>query len=264
MRKMKEDKNERFEHGRKKIKSFENYQFVSILSKILQPVFNILFYISVFFVLLLMILSLILLFVNMPVDEMLLPPFMHKADVYLQEEAYSEASSDTAAEVAEGYVITLGNGVKIATLAENVTLGNIKTVLYAEITVLVFALLTVAPILKFLAALLNNINKKIYFDLKNARYIMFIGLCVSVGTMLIRFMSQFYNYYLLNQFITDASQEISLHLRIDALSGLTGLAIILIGFIFAHSCGAVALHTHSNTDSATDNANDTTTDIVIK
>ena len=205
-----------------KIKKQKSYKFVEFLSRILQPIFNILFYIAVVFIFLFIILSIILSFVHMPVDEMLLPPFMDKVQ---------DGGSATAA-----YAIYLGNGVKITTDAENVTLENIKTVFFAGINVVVFILLTIAPIFKFTAALLYNINTKKYFDLKNARYLMFIGLCVSVGTVVIRFMTQFYNYYLLTQFITDAPQEIALQLRIDILSGITGLVIIFTGLIFAYVC----------------------------
>jgi hypothetical protein len=154
---------------------------------------------------------------------MLLPPFMH--------EVYPDNSAELWA-----YDISLGNGVKIITASENVTLENIKKVLSAGINVVIFTLLTLAPIFKFSAALLENINRKIYFDLKNSRYVIYIGLCISAGTVLVRFMSQFYNYYLLTMFITDAPQNIELQLRVDILSGITGLAVIFIGLIFAHIC----------------------------
>jgi hypothetical protein len=49
-------------------------------------------------------------------------------------------------------------------------------------------------------------------------------------------MLQFYNYYLLKQFIRDASQDIDLQLRVDILSGITGLVIILTGLIYAYIC----------------------------
>ena len=208
---------------KEKVKKPKNYKFVGVLAKILHPTFNVLFYITAVFIFLFIILTVILFFVNMPVEEMLLPPFMNKIMPYNNP-------------ILEAYVISLGNGVKITTFAENVSLENIKIVFFAGINVVVFVLLTVAPIFRFAAALLDNINKKKYFDIKNARYIMFIGLCVSIGTVIIRFMTQFYNYYLLTQFITDASQDIAMHLRVDILSGIAGLVIILTGIIFAYIC----------------------------
>jgi len=220
-----------------KEKKPKSYKFVGVTAKILQPIFNILFYAAIVFVCLFVILAIILFFVNMPVDEMLLPPFMHKIKPY---------NNPTL----EAYVIQLGNGVKITTAAENVTLGNVKTVFFAGINVVIFVLLTLAPIFRFLESLLENINKKRFFDSKNARYIMFIGLCISVGTIAIRFMTQFYNYYLLTQFITDAQQDIDLQLGVDVLSGVTGVAIIFIGLIFAYICQVHNIETepHANSD----------------
>jgi hypothetical protein len=84
--------------------------------------------------------------------------------------------------------------------------------------------------------LLKNINSGEYekiTDEKNPRYVMFIGLCIFIGAILIRFVMRFYNYYLAARFI-DAVQEIKLSLGIDVLSGITGLTILFIGFIFAY------------------------------
>jgi len=159
--------------------------------------------------------------VNVEVDNMLLPPFMHKI----------------AVDSGNAYEISFGNGIKIITDVSNVFLDDIKAVLYAGIFVLICTLLTVAPVFKFLSLLLININSKEpdkVLDEKNPRYVMFIGLCVFLGTVLIRFMLRIYNYYLAARFIKGAPQEIKLSLGIDILDGITGLAIIFIGLIFAY------------------------------
>lgn len=190
------------------------------LFKLLQRVFNILFYVSAFFILLSLILSLILVFINVDVDEMLLPPFMNK----IEDETGHAAS----------YEISFGNGIKVGVNSSDIDLDDIKAALFAGIFVVIFTLLTVAPIFKFLDLLLKNINNKNLFDAKNPRYVMYIGLCVFIGNMAIRFVMRFYNYYLAVRFIKEAAEKIHLSLGIDILSGITGLAILLIGFIFSY------------------------------
>lgn len=201
----------------------KNYKYMSFVSKLARPVFNILFYISVFFVILCFILAVILFFTNVEVEKMLLPPFMHKIA--------GEAGQITK------YEISFGNGIKVLTKPENVVLDDIKAVLFAGIFVIVCALLTLAPVFRFLAALLGNIGSGDYgkmTDEKNPRYVMFIGLCVFAGNVLIGFMMRFYNYYLAVRFIKCEPQEIKLSLGIDLTDGVPGLAILLIGLIFAY------------------------------
>jgi len=200
-----------------------NLTFVFL--KVLQPVFSVLFYAAIFFIALSLVLSVIIFFVNVNVEQMLLFPFMHKI-------------ADDSGEITS-YGISFGNGIEIITEATkgNVALNDIKAVLYAGIFVFVCTLLTVAPIFKFLSLLLKNINSGEYSkitDEKNPRYVMYIGLCVFFGTILIRFMMRFYNYYLAVRFIKEAQTEIRLSLGIDVLSGITGLAILLIGLIFSY------------------------------
>ena len=201
----------------------KNYKFAFVLLKLLQPFFGILFYVSIFFIALCLILSVILLFVKVDVDQLLLFPFMHKIA--------GEAGKITA------YDISFGNGIKIITDVKNVVLDDIKAVLFAGLFVLICTLATIAPVFKFLAMLLKNINSGEYekiIDEKNPRYVMFTGLCIFIGAILIRFVMRFYNYYLAARFI-DAVQTIKLSLGVDALSGITGLTIVFIGFVFAYA-----------------------------
>ena len=201
----------------------KNYRYMSFVSKVMHPVLNVLFYVAVFFIVLCFILAIILFFTNVEVEKMLLPPFMHKI-------------ADEAGKINE-YEISFGNGIKVVTAAQNVVLDDIKAVLFAGIFVIVCTLLTLAPIFKFSAALLKNIgsgdHKKI-IDEKNPRYVSFIGLCIFVGSILIRFMMRFYNYYLAVRFIKCEPQEIKLSLGIDLTDGVPGLAIMFIGLIFAY------------------------------
>jgi len=211
------DKTEKSDPGKKNSKN------APVFLKILQPVFNILFYAAIFFIALCLILFLILLMVKVDVEQMLLLPFMHKI-------------TDAAGKITE-YEITFGNGIKIITDVKNVVLDDIKAVLFAGLFVLICTLATIAPVFKFLAMLLKNINSGEYekiIDEKNPRYVMFTGLCIFIGAILIRFVMRFYNYYLAARFI-DAVQTIKLSLGVDALSGITGLTIVFIGFVFAYA-----------------------------
>ena len=206
---------------RKKVK---NYGFVAVFCKLAHPVAGVLFYAAAFFIVLCFILSIILFFVNVDVDKALLPPFISKIA--------NEAGKATK------YEISFGNGIKVVTDAANVTLDDIKAALYAEIFVIACTLLTLAPIFKFLSALMKNIGSGEFekiIDEKNPRYVMFIGLCVFFGAVLIRFMTRFYNYYLAARFIKGAPQQIKLSLGIDILDGMTGLAILFIGAFLAYA-----------------------------
>ena len=197
----------------------KNYKAVLTLAKLLQPVLSVLFYAAIFFIVFFLILTVIIFFVNVEADQLLLAPFMDKIDNG----------------AGEAYIISFGNGIKIIT--ETIELSDIKAVIFAGIFVIICTLLTVAPVFKFLAALMKNIGSgetERILDEKNPRYVMFIGLCIFIGTILIRLMTRFYNYYLAVKFIKCAPQEIKLSLGIDILSGLTGLAILLIGLVFAY------------------------------
>ena len=202
----------------------KNYRYMSLVSKVMSPVFNALFYVAAFFVVLCFVLAVILFFTNVEVEKMLLPPFMHKI-------------ADGAGRTTH-YEISFGNGIKIMTAAQNVALGDIKAALYAGIFVILCNLLTLAPVFRFLSALLKNIGSGDYeriIDEKNPRYVMFIGLCVFLGSLLIRFMMRFYNYQLAEKFIRCEPQKIKLSLGIDIVDGVPGLAILFVGLVFAYA-----------------------------
>lgn len=198
----------------------KGFQVSFALFKVLQPIFNALFYVALFFTVLLFIISLIILIVDVSVEQLLLSPYMNQI---------TNAAGDPA------YSISFGNGIKIIT--ENPDLGSIKLVIFSEIFVIIFVLLTAAPVFRFLALLMKNINSKefiLLIDPKNPKYIMYIGLCVCFGNMLIQFMIRLYNYLLAKNFITGAEQEIYWSWVPNPSSGVPGLVIIFIGLIFAY------------------------------
>ena len=191
---------------------------VFMLLKLLQPVFGVLFYAAIFFIVLSLILLVMVLIVNVETDQLLLAPFMGKI-------------TDEAGEIT-AYSVSFGNGIKIIT--DTVELGEIKSTIYAGIFVFICALFTAAPIFKLFSLLLENINSKETAKItskKTPKYIIYIGLCFFAGNILTKFVARFYNYYLAVKFIKSAPQEIKLSLGFDITGGITGLAIILIGIV---------------------------------
>jgi len=192
-----------------------------VLLKLLPPVFGVLFYAAIFFIVLSLILLVMVLLVNVDTDQMLLAPFMGKI-------------TDEAGEIT-AYSVSFGNGIKIIT--DTVELSEIKSAIYAGIFVFICALLTAAPIFKLFSLFLGNITSKETAKItaeKNPKYIIYMGLCFFAGNILTKFVARFYNYYLAVKFIKGAPQEIKLSLGFDILSGIGGLAIILIGFMLGY------------------------------
>ena len=87
-----------------------------VLLKTSSMVFNTLFHVSITLVAVSFLVALIVLIVNVPTDEMLLPPYMKKI--------FDENG------VLVEYSINLGNGASIVKPVSEVTLGNIKSVVY--------------------------------------------------------------------------------------------------------------------------------------
>ncbi len=192
---------------------------------VLYPLCKILFYASVIFIALFIVLTLIVFLMNTSVDEMLLPPFMHKI---------ADDSGVTAA-----YEIFLGNGVKVLRDADMITADDIKTVIYAGIVLLIGVLLIIAPAAKFVGSLAKNIRDEKYLDEKNGRLVMYTGLTVLIGNPFILFVSRFYNYYLIKTFLKEASDEINLALGFDVYGMIFGALILLFGLIYAKTLYAL-------------------------
>jgi len=188
------------------------------LCGILSPVCTVIFYGAVILIALLLVLMFIVFLMNTSVDDMLLPPFMHKI--------IGEGG------VTEGYEIFLGNGVKVIRDAASVTAQDIKTVIYAGIILLIGALLITAPTAKFIGLLSRNIRQKNYFDEKNGRYVVYTGLTVLFGNPFILFVSRFYNYYLIKTFLKESADMMRLQLGFDIYGMIFGALILFFGLVY--------------------------------
>lgn len=188
------------------------------LLKLLNKIFNILFYAAVFLIFLSVIVALIVAIVKVDVDHMILPPFMKRGE-------------DSSGAVGN-YALHIGNGLKITVEAETITLGDIKAMIYSGLFLLIAILATAAPIIKFFAALMRNIVNGFPDDIKNIYYMYYIGLCLSVGGIIIKFVTRFYNYKLISIFVKDSAAVLQLDLNIDLLYAVPGLLIIFAAFLF--------------------------------
>ena len=192
------------------------YRSIVLLSKFASPILKLLYYVFIAGVLLCGIIALIMLLVNTSVEDMLLPPLMsvHENDYYS---------------------IFIGNGIRIDAAYDAVTLADIKTVIYAEllITAAFFAML--APVSLFLSRLMKNVAEGAEYHLKNARYMIYMGLSVMIGYTFVQAAGRFYNYLLVKTFVADG-EAIHLSMSVDPDGVIIGLLIILFAYIYGHAC----------------------------
>ncbi len=183
------------------------------LAKICSPILKALYYVSIVVIVLLGIIALIMLFVNTSVENMMLPPFMSvHGDEY--------------------YSITIGNGIRMHAPYDTVSLGDIKTVIYAELMMLAAVLCIFAPIALFLSKFFKNVFGGKEYDLINVRYIKYIAITVMVGSTFVRVFRGVYNYLLVKTFVSD-SEMIRFAFELD----LGGIAIGVLIFVFASVFG---------------------------
>ncbi|MCI8388471.1 MAG: DUF2975 domain-containing protein [Clostridiales bacterium] len=196
-------------------KNRSQYRMVSVLSKIGAPIFKILYYLFIAGLVLCGIIALIIFLVNTSVEKIMLPPLMtlHGHDYYS---------------------IFIGNGIRIDTAYEAVKLADIKTVIYAELIMIAAFCCMMAPVSLFLSQLMKNIANGAPYNLKNARYTIYIGLSVMVGYTFVLFARRFYNYLLVKTFVAD-SDAIHLSLGLDFGGILIGLLIIFLGYVIGHA-----------------------------
>ena len=197
------------------------YDYVFTLSKALSPTATAAFYVSFVLILLLVIISAIIFFVNVSVDNMLLPPFMKET-----------ISLDNI----PSYTIDFGVGFKINTPREGVTLGDIKAVIYAFILFLVASLVMLAPIFNFLARFFKNISEKNLFSEDNARMINRVGITVIVGSIIVELAYRFYIFTLANTFLSQDSAAINISLGFNWNSLVVGGFIIFLGSVYGCAC----------------------------
>ena len=209
------------------LKADKNGSWLVWPAKPAAPLFGLAFWVLGIAALLLVVCALIVVFIQVPVEDMLLPPFMHAVR--------SEAGELT------GYNIMVGNGIRMYADRAEVELGDIKTVIYAGIMVAVTVLLTFAPICRFIGEILANLARKNPLAPVNARCVKLIGMTVLIGESLILFVSRFYNYLLVRTFIHGGdNMELSLGLNFTGI--VMGLLLLFAGEVYAYALRMV----HSN------------------
>ncbi len=191
------------------------YGKISGISKIASPILKALYYAAIVAAVLVGIVALIMLFVNVPVDEMLLPPYMSETD--------------------SGYSIAIGNGIRIDTPKEDVTLGDIKTVVYAELMLFAASLCIFAPICLFLSKISKNLASDGLYNMKNGRYMMYVGITVAVGYSFVSVVRDFYNYLLVKTY-TPVPEAVHLSLRPELGGIFAGLVIIIFACVYSAAC----------------------------
>lgn len=196
------------------------YKWVKYAAKFLIPLFTVFFYTLIIAAIVLVLCAIILLFINVPVEKMIMPPFM---------QAVKDGSKLL------GYDVYLGNGLKIFTGTEFLRLSNIKTVYYITIAGICTILLTAAPTVKFLALLLCNISVDDFFNAKNPQYIDFIGRAILAGGTIVSIIRYFFNYYLVKLFAEDGS-NVSFSFGINLFIVALGLLVIFFGHIYGYVC----------------------------
>lgn len=204
-----------FSKKEKALKPKFKYRGITVLARPMTPILRIIYYALILCVLLAGIVALIMLFVNVPVEDMMLPPFM-------------TLDGDT-------YSITIGNGIRIDCAYDSVTLGDIKTVIYAELMMFAAISCILAPTALFLSRLLKNVSHGEEYSLQNARYISYIGLCITVGSTFVRLARSFYNYLLVKTFVSDPD-AICFAFELDLGGIATGVLIIVLAYIYGHVC----------------------------
>lgn len=202
-----------------KNKEKKDFRFLRSLCRTLSPVCRVLFWICVAVAAILAVVCIIVPIVKVPAADMLLPPFMKL-----------KAVDDT-------YEISLGNGILISSAASSVTLDNIKTAIYCGIAIAEAVLIVLLPILANLGALLMNIGEDRLFDLRNAKYVKYIGLTILIGNTAVLFINRFFNYYLVKTFL---SSSVRFRAGLDLIGIVMGLLVLLIGAIYGYTirmCG---------------------------
>lgn len=195
------------------------YGTVKFISRILAPAFHAAFYIAFVLAALCIVCAFVVLLVNTPVEEFLLPPFMRTVE--------------TKGEIT-GYHIFIGNGVKIYAESSNVTLADIKYVIYAGLSLCFMCFLVLAPIFQYLSRLLRNISQKNLYDAVNASYINRIGIAVFIGHTLVMLVNRYYNYALVKTFVEN-KEQIHFSLGVDWFGLILGLFILLLGFMYGYA-----------------------------
>lgn len=188
---------------------------IAAVSKVCAPILKAVHYLSMVAALLAVIIAFIMLFVNVPPEEMMLPPFMsvhgEGADAY--------------------YSLTVGDGIRMELPYADVTTGDIKTVINAEIVLFVAYCIVIAPMALFMSKFMKDIAKGDEANGKHHRNLMFIGLSVSAGGVLIGIARSIYNYMLISGFTPDTT-TVKFAIGVDFGGILIGLMIMVFSYFF--------------------------------
>ncbi len=201
--------------SKKKDEPKKNYKYrkITTAAKISSPILKGLYYAFFVGLFLLAIIALIMLFVNSAPEDMMLPPYM----------------SFNGNE----YSVTIGNGICV--IDDTVGTWDIKTVVYAELMMLAAIFCILAPTTLFLSKLAKNIAKDDEYNLKNPRYVIYIGLSVMVGGTFIALIRSFYNYLLVKTFVSDPD-AIKYAFDFDLGAIALGVLIIVFAYIYGSVC----------------------------
>lgn len=180
--------------------------------KICAPILKAMYYVLIVAVLIVGIVALIMPIVNTPVEGIMLPPFMS---------VHGE----------EYYSITIGNGIRIDAPYEDVSLGDVKTVIYAELMMLASVFCILAPTFLFLSKLFKNVATGGEYDAKNPRYVMYIALTVMIGSTFVRVMKSVYNYLLVRTFVPEP-ETVHFAFGVDLGGIATGVLIFVLACIY--------------------------------
>ena len=187
-----------------------------IILKTTSAVFNILFYVAIAVVALSILIGLIVFLVNVPPEEMLLPPYMRKI-------------TDDSGNIIE-YSINLGNGASIIKPAAEVTLGNIKSVVYCFLLMLSVTIGVLIPIFRFLSIILKAFSENDIFNGSNYRIVRYIGITTIISGIVVGIAEHFVNYTLFRTFVSNID-NISLKLGLNLQIVLIGVVIMILGTI---------------------------------
>lgn len=207
--------------SKKAPKQKSKYSKILPVLKICAPILKALYYALIVAILIIGIIALIMPIVNTTVEEMMLPPLMS---------VHGE----------EYYSITIGNGIRIDAAYADVSLGDIKTVIYAELMMLAAVFCILAPTFLFLSKLFANIASDEAYNAKNPRYVIYIALTVMIGSTFVRVMRGVYNYLLVRTFVSDP-QTVNFAFELD----LGGIAVGVLIFVLAYIYGQL-IEKHSS------------------
>lgn len=182
------------------------------LSKIGAPTLKVIYYVSMIAAVLAGIIAFIMVFVNVEPSEMMLPPFMK-----LHGDEY--------------YSLTVGNGIRIDAPYAEVTTADIKTVIYAQLMLFATICIVVAPISLFLSKFMKNVAKLDEYNPENQKNILYIGVSVVAGGILIGLVRSLFNFMLISNFTAEAN-AVHLSFNVDIGGIILGLMIIMFSYFW--------------------------------